>query len=408
MLIRACWNSVVALFKKWRPAKRRRQLFGFSAEAFEPRRLLSAFIVNSLGDSHDANPGDGIAVDANGQTTLRVAIEEANAHAGADTISLPIGSINVHGSSFTITDALTINGASGGQSVIDGSAVDQVFQLAGSGSLSLSGVSVNSARELAAAARSNLLTTNLRQADLIVAFSASPNVPISVDTKSPVRIAPLMSMSPDVILDRFPTLPVPKLAKAINTLDKLVRPDGAVIPTPDAAIDDIVNALFESESSDLILPIGAEKKSTTPMVEDRSTKPAPMPMSDNDRPADPVPDQKAPDFDPVSPFDGMMSDTENNDDERSLADPVPNDAMQAVLSGWADEAGWQAPDFWTNSLRTQVAARSNSSSKLAVMATAMLTGLTAQSWSTSPRWLRESVNVTAWQRRLARLRRRAR
>ena len=60
-------------------------------ETFEPRRMLSAFVVNSLADSHDANPGDGFALDANGETTLRAAIEETNALPGADTIHLPAG-----------------------------------------------------------------------------------------------------------------------------------------------------------------------------------------------------------------------------------------------------------------------------------------------------------------------------
>ena len=407
MPIRACWNSVVAWSKKWRPAKRRRQSVGFLAEAFESRRMLSAFFVNSLEDSHDANPGDGIAADANGATTLRAAIEEANAHIGADSITLPVGRINVVGSGFTVTDALTIHGAGGGQSVIDGLAFDHVFQFAGSGSLNLSGVTVNSARELAAASRSSLLTTNSRQADLVIAFSSSPNAPFPIDTKPAAAvIAPLIGFSSDNILDSVPLRPDTKLTKAINTLDRLVRPDNAVIPTPDAAIEDIVNALFESESSDLVLPIGAEKK-TTPMVEDRSTKPAPMPMSDSDRPAAPASDATSPDFDPTSPFDGMMSDSDS-DDEQSLANPVPNDAVQAVLSGWADEAGWRAPDFWTNGLQTQVVARPESGRKLGVMVAAVLSGISAQSWSTGPRWLRDSVNVSTWRRRLAQLGRRAR
>lgn len=406
MPIRACWNSVVAWSQKWRPAKRRRQSVGFLGEAFESRRLLSAFFVNSLEDSHDANPGDGIAADANGATTLRAAIEEANAHIGADSITLPVGRINVVGSGFTVTDGLTIHGASGGQSVIDGLAFDQVFQFAGSGSLNLLGVTVNSARELAAASRSNLLTTNSRQADLVIAFSSSPNAPFPIDTKPAAEIAPLIGFSSDNILDSVPLRPDTRLAKAINTLDRLVRPDNAVIPTPDAAIEDIVNALFESESSDLVLPIGAEKK-TTPLVEDRSTKPAPMPMSDSDRPATPAPDAEGQDVDPMSPLDGMMSDSDN-DDEQSLANPVSSDAVQAVLSGWADEAGWRAPDFWTNGSQTQVVARPESGRKLGAMAVAVLSGISAQSWSNGPRWLRDSVNASTWRRRLAQLRRRAR
>ena len=48
------------------------------------------FVVNSNADdaqAHDANAGDGVCADARGNCTLRAAIEEANAHAGADTIT---------------------------------------------------------------------------------------------------------------------------------------------------------------------------------------------------------------------------------------------------------------------------------------------------------------------------------
>ncbi len=44
------------------------------------------FTVNDVGDEGDANPGDGQALTAGGITTLRAAIEEANALGGADTV----------------------------------------------------------------------------------------------------------------------------------------------------------------------------------------------------------------------------------------------------------------------------------------------------------------------------------
>src|SRR5688572_7311465 len=68
---------------------RRRYLRGF--ERLEDRALLAAFTVNSLLDTVDANPGDGVAQDAAGQTTLRAAIMEANARAGDDSIVLGAG-----------------------------------------------------------------------------------------------------------------------------------------------------------------------------------------------------------------------------------------------------------------------------------------------------------------------------
>ncbi len=47
--------------------------------AFQVDIRVNGFVVDSTGDGGDVNPGDGVAEDANGRTTLRAAIEEANA-----------------------------------------------------------------------------------------------------------------------------------------------------------------------------------------------------------------------------------------------------------------------------------------------------------------------------------------
>jgi len=49
----------------------------------------ATFVVNSSADRHDSLPGDGQAVDASGETTLRAAIEETNAVSGPDTVIVP-------------------------------------------------------------------------------------------------------------------------------------------------------------------------------------------------------------------------------------------------------------------------------------------------------------------------------
>ena len=53
----------------------------------------ATFTVNSTGDSGDSNPGDGSCAAASGNCTLKAAIMEANAFAGADTINLAPGAI---------------------------------------------------------------------------------------------------------------------------------------------------------------------------------------------------------------------------------------------------------------------------------------------------------------------------
>jgi len=47
----------------------------------------STFVVNNSGDSVDANPGNGICADTNGNCTLRAAIMESNAKTGTDEIN---------------------------------------------------------------------------------------------------------------------------------------------------------------------------------------------------------------------------------------------------------------------------------------------------------------------------------
>ncbi len=53
--------------------------------------MMATFTVNSTVDSVDASPGNGVCADLLARCTLRAAIMEANALAGADTISVPAG-----------------------------------------------------------------------------------------------------------------------------------------------------------------------------------------------------------------------------------------------------------------------------------------------------------------------------
>src|SRR5262245_47983617 len=71
-----------------------------SVEHLEDRTVPATFNVNTTVDSLDANLGDGVAADSLGRTSLRAAVMEANALAGADTINLP-----------SATYALTLTGS---------------------------------------------------------------------------------------------------------------------------------------------------------------------------------------------------------------------------------------------------------------------------------------------------------
>ena len=104
----------------------------------EPAQAAT-FTVNSTVDAVDATPGDGACDDGAGSCTLRAAIMEANASAGADTITLPAGAyvLTIPGTAenssaigdLDIIGDLTIAGASAALTTIDGGALDRVFHV---------------------------------------------------------------------------------------------------------------------------------------------------------------------------------------------------------------------------------------------------------------------------------------
>jgi hypothetical protein len=73
------------------PPRRRIRTAASVVEALEDRTLLSTFAVNTTAGTMDANPGDGIAAYADGNTSLRAAVMEANSLAGDDTVNLSAG-----------------------------------------------------------------------------------------------------------------------------------------------------------------------------------------------------------------------------------------------------------------------------------------------------------------------------
>ncbi len=111
--------------------------------AFPVNAALAApaltFTVNSTADTHDASPGNGICADGGGHCTLRAAVEEANALAGDDTITLPAGTYGLTLDSYiNVTTNVTVNGAGRTTTILNGSQNDaQAFRVASSGRLAL-------------------------------------------------------------------------------------------------------------------------------------------------------------------------------------------------------------------------------------------------------------------------------
>ncbi len=86
----------------------------------------ATFIVNNNGDTPDSNTADGLCLDANGNCTLRAAVEQANASASDDvitflpavtTVVLTIGEIVISNNG-----SLQINGNGANVTTIDGGA----------------------------------------------------------------------------------------------------------------------------------------------------------------------------------------------------------------------------------------------------------------------------------------------
>lgn len=126
----------------------------------------ATFVVNTTTDTQDAAAGDGNCADAVGACSLRAAISEANAFAGADIITLPAGTYtitiaeasdnaNLNGD-FDLLTEITINGAGPGSTIVQanaarGVATGRVFHLRAAFPMALNGMTVRYGRYTTAA-----------------------------------------------------------------------------------------------------------------------------------------------------------------------------------------------------------------------------------------------------------------
>ncbi|MDQ2808470.1 MAG: S-layer homology domain-containing protein [Chloroflexota bacterium] len=106
----AGWSSVAA-----QPAASTSAALAGQLGAGGSNRPATVYTVNSNGDEPDIAPGNGVCLTSVNTCTLRAAIQEANAHAGPDTIQFTIAGIGVHTIQPAtvlpvISDTVTING----------------------------------------------------------------------------------------------------------------------------------------------------------------------------------------------------------------------------------------------------------------------------------------------------------
>jgi len=112
------------------------------------------FTVNQTFDGADANPGDGLCATGGGSCTLRAAVMETNALAGADSISIPAGTYSIAlgntgedaaaEGDLDILDDLTITGADAATTTINGNSFSfRIFSILKRADDSLPVVAIN-------------------------------------------------------------------------------------------------------------------------------------------------------------------------------------------------------------------------------------------------------------------------
>ena len=112
--------------------------------------------VDTTADTVDDKPGDGVAEDASGNTSLRAAIMEANALPGADTIELDSDTYRLTRSGggdgrgdLDIHSDLSIIGVSPTDTIIDGNLTNRAFEIHSDGNhvVSISNLKIQDGRQ---------------------------------------------------------------------------------------------------------------------------------------------------------------------------------------------------------------------------------------------------------------------
>ncbi|MBI4518975.1 MAG: right-handed parallel beta-helix repeat-containing protein [Deltaproteobacteria bacterium] len=107
----------------------------------------TTFTVDTTADGADVAPGDGLCATSGGACTLRAAIQEAEARAVGDAISLPAGTyVLVQGfldlGATSTNQPLLIMGAGAGLTILDGGGLDSVIVVRGATTATVRGITV--------------------------------------------------------------------------------------------------------------------------------------------------------------------------------------------------------------------------------------------------------------------------
>lgn len=104
----------------------------------------AGFTVNSNGDAADANLSDPACATATNVCTVRAAIQQANATAGSDVVTVPAMTISL-GSPLTISSNVTLRGAGARSTILHATGGEHAMLLVTSGVVNVSGVTITGA-----------------------------------------------------------------------------------------------------------------------------------------------------------------------------------------------------------------------------------------------------------------------
>ncbi len=126
----------------------------------------AAFVVDSAKDLPDLVAGDGSCLTEEGDCTLRAAVQEANALAGDDSITLGAGRARVIGGALVITENLSIAGEAMDRSAIQGDREHRVISVQPGVTLGLSHLTIMGGGVERGAGIENLGTLSLTDVEL--------------------------------------------------------------------------------------------------------------------------------------------------------------------------------------------------------------------------------------------------
>ncbi len=164
-------------------------------DRLEPRVVPASFVVDWFADQPDVQPGDGLAQTADGHTTLRAAVMEANALGGSHEILVPAGHYAL-AASLSVTAAVAIHGGGVGRTVVTGGGTNRLFAFPAAGESSLSDMTLSGGRadeggavRLGGAARVQLIRIDFtdNQASVGGALAIDGEDAVAVVTESTFR-----------------------------------------------------------------------------------------------------------------------------------------------------------------------------------------------------------------------------